>query len=98
MSDGNLLCSKPCQEVELKKCSMDSVVVYKDRAEVKRNVTINIPAGASEVIIKGLSESIDGDSIRCVIIYVEYSAYYYHQTNYTDNYKELALSCCIFTL
>ena len=75
MSDGNLLCSKPCQEVELKKCSMDSVVVYKDRAEVKRNVTINIPAGESEVIIKGLSESIDGDSIRCVIniICVEYN-------------------------
>ena len=64
MSAGNLLFSKPCQEVELKKCSMNSVVVYKDRAEVKRIVTINIPAGESEVIIKGLSESIDGDSIR----------------------------------
>ena len=51
MSGGNLLCSKPCHWLSrVKKCSMDSVVVYKDRAEVKRNVTINIPAGESEVM------------------------------------------------
>lgn len=56
--------SKPSQELEVKTCSIHNVVVYRDRAEVRRTVNVSLPAGESEVIIKGLSESVDGDSIR----------------------------------
>ena len=56
--------SKPSQELEVKACSIHNVVVYRDRAEVRRTVNISLPAGESEVTIKGLSESVDGDSIR----------------------------------
>ena len=55
---------KPQKEVDIKKCSIDSVVVYSDRAEVKRTVPVTLPAGESEVVFKYLSESVDGDSIR----------------------------------
>lgn len=56
--------SKPSQELEVKACSIHNVVVYRDRAEVRRTVNVSLPAGESEVTIKGLSESVDGDSIR----------------------------------
>ena len=56
---------KPQKEVDIKKCSIDSVVVYSDRAEVKRTAPVTLPAGESEVVFKHLSESVDGDSIRC---------------------------------
>ena len=46
--------------------SIDSVVVYSDRAEVKREVPVKLEAGENEVIISDLPECIIGDSIRCV--------------------------------
>ena len=47
---------------------MNSVVVYRDRAEVKRLASVNLSGGESEVIFNGLSEAVDGDSIRWVIL------------------------------
>ena len=54
-------------EVEVKECAIHSVVVYQDRAEVRRVVPANLAAGENEVIINGLAECVDKDSIRCVV-------------------------------
>ena len=64
----SLLPSKPCQSLNIKDCSMNSVVVYRDRAEVKRLASVKLSGGESEVIFNGLSEAVDGDSIRWVIL------------------------------
>ena len=53
-------------EVDVKECAIHSVVVYQDRAEVRRVVPANLAAGENEVIINGLAECVDKDSIRCV--------------------------------
>ena len=60
----NQLSSKPRQSLNIKDCSMNSVVVYKDRAEVKRVASISIGEGETEIIVTGLSEAVDGDSVR----------------------------------
>ena len=60
----NQLSSKPRQSLNIKACSMNSVVVYKDRAEVKRVAAISIGEGETEIIVTGLSEAVDGDSVR----------------------------------
>ena len=52
------------QSFDIKSCSMHSVVVYKDRAEVRRNLSLRLEAGETEVLLTGLSSSIDSDSIR----------------------------------
>uniref|UniRef100_A0A1X7VAE9 DUF4139 domain-containing protein n=1 Tax=Amphimedon queenslandica TaxID=400682 RepID=A0A1X7VAE9_AMPQE len=53
------------QSFDIKSCSMHSVVVYKDRAEVRRNLPLRLEAGGeTEVLLTGLSSSIDSDSIR----------------------------------
>lgn len=49
---------------DVRQCRIHSVVVYTDRAEVKRLVPAQLPSGESEVVIEGLSASINGDSIR----------------------------------
>ena len=49
---------------EVRSCSIDSVVVYSDRAEVKREVPVKLEAGENEVIISDLPECIIGDSVR----------------------------------
>ncbi|XP_019854214.1 PREDICTED: protein F37C4.5-like isoform X1 [Amphimedon queenslandica] len=51
-------------EMNIKSCSLHSVVVYKDRAEVKRNVSVFLKAGETELKLTGLSKSVDSDSIR----------------------------------
>ena len=55
-------------EVKVKECAIHSVVVYQDRAEVRRVVPANLAAGENEVIINGLAECVDKDSIRCVCV------------------------------
>lgn len=50
--------------MDIKSCSLHSVVVYKDRAEIKRNVPISLKAGESEIKLTGLAKSVDSDSIR----------------------------------
>ena len=52
------------QSFEVKSCSVHSVVVYKDRAEVRRNVFLTLEPGDNQVLLTGLSASIDSDSIR----------------------------------
>ena len=57
-------------EVDVKECAIHSVVVYQDRAEVRRVVPANLAAGENEVIINGLAECVDNNSIRCVSVCV----------------------------
>ena len=45
-------------------CSMESVVVYQDRAEVKRAVPVHLYPGENEVIVFDLAECVDENSIR----------------------------------
>ncbi len=51
-------------EIPVKDCSVESVVVYSDRAEVKRRVSVNLEAGKNEVIVHSLSTCLDKNSIR----------------------------------
>ena len=45
-------------------CTIQSVVVYLDRAEICRVVKVAVSAGENEVILNDLSAHIDADSIR----------------------------------
>ena len=46
-------------------CAIESVVVYQDRAEVKRVVPVHLYPGENELIIFDLAECVDKNSIRC---------------------------------
>ena len=59
-----LLKDKPQIRFDVRKCPIESVVVYTDRAEVKREVCAQLQAGETELIVEGLSVSINGESIR----------------------------------
>lgn len=45
-------------------CAIDSVVVYSDRAEVRRAVPVSLLAGENEVVVYDLTECVDKNSIR----------------------------------
>ena len=49
-------------------CVIQSVVVYRDRAEVKRIVHATLAAGENEVLVTGLAECMDKNSVRYRII------------------------------
>ena len=51
-------------EVAVGACAIHSVVVYSDRAEVKRTVPASLAAGENEVLLTGLTECVDKNSIR----------------------------------
>ena len=51
-------------EVAVKECAIHSVVVYTDRAEVRRVVPAKLSAGENEVIVTGIAECVDKNSIR----------------------------------
>ena len=51
-------------DVGVKDCAILSVVVFKDRAEVKRVVLASLVAGENEIIIGDLAECVDKNSIR----------------------------------
>ena len=51
-------------EVGVRSCAVESVVVYSDRAEVKRAVPVTLLAGDNEVIIHDLPTCINQNSIR----------------------------------
>jgi len=53
-------------ETAVRDCAIESVVVYADRAEVKRRVPVSLTTGKSEVVVHGLSTFIDKNSIRYV--------------------------------
>lgn len=68
---GSLEEQEPCLghskvEVGVKECAIHSVVVYKDRAEVRRVVPAKLAAGDNEVIVTGIAECVDKNSIRLV--------------------------------
>lgn len=52
------------QEVDISACPIYSVVVYPDRAEVTRDVTVHLNVGTGEVVLNNLSKSLDKDSVR----------------------------------
>ena len=52
-------------EVVVGACAIHSVVVYGDRAEVKRTVPASLAAGENEVFLTRLAECVDKNSIRC---------------------------------
>ncbi len=52
------------QVFSMKQLKCESVVVYTDRAEVKRLVCTKLKKGENEIVIQGVSESIDADSVR----------------------------------
>ena len=47
-------------------CDIESVVVYQDRAEVKRAVPVHLYPGENEVIVFDLADCVDKNSIRYV--------------------------------
>ena len=51
-------------ETAVGECAIESVVVYQDRAEVKRAVSIRLYAGENEVIVFDLAECVDKNSIK----------------------------------
>ena len=51
-------------EKPVRDCPVESVVVYADRAEVKRRVSVSLEAGKNEVVVQGLSTCVDKNSIR----------------------------------
>ena len=53
---------------DLKDCACKSATVYLDRAEVSRVVKVTAKEGENEVLINNLSEFIDEDSLRFVLI------------------------------
>ena len=59
-----LLKDKPQIRFDVRKCPIESVVVYTDRAEVKREVCAQLHAGETELVVERLSTSINGESIR----------------------------------
>ena len=50
--------------VQAQEAEIHSVTVYRDRAEVKRSVCVRLEAGENEVVVSGLPECTDKDSIR----------------------------------
>ncbi|XP_065920409.1 protein F37C4.5-like [Dysidea avara] len=51
-------------EVVISDCPVINVVVYKDRAEVTREISLQLESGPQEVVLTKLSKSIDKDSVR----------------------------------
>ncbi len=54
-------------EVAVRECVIESVVVYGDRAEVKRAIPVSLAAGENEVVVQDLAECVDKNSIRFVV-------------------------------
>ena len=53
----------PTTEVSVAKCEIRSVVVYGDRAAVKRVVHAHLSPGENKVIVNGLAEAVMKESI-----------------------------------
>lgn len=54
----------PTTEVSVTKCEIYSVVVYRDRAEVRRVVHAHLSPGENKVIVNGLAQVVEANSIR----------------------------------
>ena len=51
-------------ETRVRDSSIESVVVYQDRAEVRRLLPVHLCAGENEVIVYDLVDCVDKNSIR----------------------------------
>jgi len=51
-------------ESRVRDSPIDSVVVYKDRAEVKRRMRVSLAAGENELVVSDIAECVDQNSIR----------------------------------
>ena len=47
----------------VRECAIESVVVYSDRAEVKREIPVSLAAGENEVVVQDLAEGVDKNSL-----------------------------------
>lgn len=52
------------QTFSMKDLRCEKVVVFKDRAEIKRSVQTRLHKGENEVVIGGVTHSMDRDSVR----------------------------------
>lgn len=52
------------QTFKIASCKTESVVVYLDRAEVKRSLKTKLRAGENEIILNDLSQYINKDTVR----------------------------------
>ena len=52
------------QKFSMKDLRCEKVVVFKDRAEVKRSIQTCLHKGENEIVITGVSSSVDRDSVR----------------------------------
>ena len=51
-------------EVAVGECAIHSVVVYQDRAEVKRSLPVHLLAGENELVLTNMAECADKNSVR----------------------------------
>jgi hypothetical protein len=66
--DGETVAASASLTLALRAFPVTEAVVFADRAEVRRTVTLPpVPAGTSEVLLQGLSPAVDTDSIRYVV-------------------------------
>lgn len=52
------------QSFDVKDLPLQTVVVYTDRAEVKRQIKCTVRAGANEIVVSDIAGNADPDSIR----------------------------------
>jgi hypothetical protein len=60
---------KQQQKYSIKDLPCSKVIVYKDRAEVQREVRTNLKRGETQIVIDSLSQCMDIDSIRVEVSY-----------------------------
>ncbi len=57
------------QSFQIKLLQCENVVVFTDRAEVKRMLKVKLEKGENELVISNVSNLIDQDSVRYVKFY-----------------------------
>ncbi len=58
-------------ETKVRDSPIDSVVVYQDRAEVKRRLSVYLATGENELIISDLTHCVDQNSVRWMYCFCE---------------------------
>ena len=56
--------AKSIQKFQIKALPCEKVVVFVDKAEVKRSLKVKLESGENEIVISNVSNLIDQDSIR----------------------------------
>jgi len=66
----------PVGEFNSSDLEVGGVVVYRDRAEVKRLIRVNVKKGENDVVVNQLPSVVDPKSLRLVVTvaHVDYSA------------------------